>query len=325
MPSFAKAISEPGTCREGMIWLAGLLEAEGTFLRPPPSMPNCPIVCCRMTDRDVVERVAAMFGTRVLSIDKGRYRTEYAATLKGSRAVTLMSELKPMMGSRRQRAIDSALAAYSPPTRKLDFVKAEQIRRRHDGGETASALARSFAVTHPTVRAVLKRRIYNAPEQTRWREPASFLRVIPSLPGDLSLPEFLWLAGWLEGEGSFLAPPPSDPRRPRISGKSRDRDVVAEVGRLLRVSPSRTDVARTRKHGWSPTWGVQKAGLGAILIMRALEPIMGERRSAQILRALAAARAAQTEPGPHQSFWKKWRRWDSNPRLQPRGDRRLQV
>jgi hypothetical protein len=68
-------------------WLAGLLEGEGTFLRPPPSMPNCPIVACRMTDRDVVERVAACFGTKVVTIERGKYRTEYAATLKGAGAV----------------------------------------------------------------------------------------------------------------------------------------------------------------------------------------------------------------------------------------------
>jgi hypothetical protein len=78
-----------------LAWLAGLLEAEGTFLRPPPSMPNCPIVSCRMTDRDVVERAATMFGTAVIAIDKGKYRTEYAATLKGERAVAFMTELKP--------------------------------------------------------------------------------------------------------------------------------------------------------------------------------------------------------------------------------------
>jgi len=57
-----------------------------------------------MTDRDVVERVAKLFGTKVLAIDKGRYRTEYAATLKGSRAVAFMADIKPLMGSRRQRA-----------------------------------------------------------------------------------------------------------------------------------------------------------------------------------------------------------------------------
>jgi hypothetical protein len=50
-------------------WLTGLLEAEGTFLRPPPSSPRHPVIRCSMTDRDVVERVAAMFGTKVHTIE----------------------------------------------------------------------------------------------------------------------------------------------------------------------------------------------------------------------------------------------------------------
>lgn len=103
-----------------------------------------------MTDRDVVERVATEFGTAVMAIDKGKYRTEFAATLKGRRAVELMADIKPLMGERRQRAIDSALGCYRPPARKLDFKTAE---------ETPS-----------------------------WMSPQ----------------ELHWLAGWLEGEGSFM-------------------------------------------------------------------------------------------------------------------------
>lgn len=99
-----------------------------------------------MTDRDVVERVPQQFGTAVMAIDRGRYRTEFAASLKGEGAVEFMKDLKPLMGNRRQHAIDAPFAAIARPV-----------------GNSISRWLRKF--------------------------------------------EFLWLAGWLEGEGSFLAPP----------------------------------------------------------------------------------------------------------------------
>jgi hypothetical protein len=283
--SFANSLD--GDSR-GLVWLAGLLEAEGTFLKPPPSSPKGPIVSCRMTDRDVVERVAEMFGTRVVSIDKRPFRTEYAAVLKGSRAVLLMSDLRPMMGRRRGAAIDAAIRRFSPPARKLDFRKAEEIRHRHASGQSVSGLAESYGVARQTIHPILKRRIYRAPPPTRWRDTPEFLSELSSPPDGFSLPEFLWLAGWLEGEGSFVAPPPSDPGRPRIWGQTRDRDVVGEAGRLLEIKPlSHID---PRNPNWSRTWRVLKQGRRATVLMEALRPLMGQRRRYQIDRALRATR-----------------------------------
>jgi hypothetical protein len=108
-----------------------------------------------MTDMDVVELVAAAFGTSLQANDKGRYRTELAATIKGSRAAELMRALRPMMSARRQAAIDRALEGYSAPFRKLDFESAEEIRRRCAAGETVSSLARSFKVARQTVHQIL--------------------------------------------------------------------------------------------------------------------------------------------------------------------------
>ncbi len=44
-----------------------------------------------------------------------------------------------------------------------------------------------------------------------------------------------WLAGLLEGEGSFLAGPPSARNVPRVALEMTDRDVVARAARLLAV------------------------------------------------------------------------------------------
>jgi hypothetical protein len=45
--------------------------------------------------------------------------------------------------------------------------------------------------------------------------------------------ELAWLAGLLEGEGSFMPGPPSDPRMPIICLAMNDEDVMARVGRML--------------------------------------------------------------------------------------------
>lgn len=207
-----------------------------------------------MTDQDVVERVAKQFGPKVTAIDKGKYRTEFAATLKGERAAAFMTDIKPLVGTRRQQAIDAALSCYHRPTRKLDFETAEEIRQRFAVGESVSSLARAYNVTRQTIYPILTHCIYRAPSHRPWRTEAPMPAMIDS-PQWMSPWEIHWLAGWLEGEGSFLAPPPSDPGRPRISGVTKDRDVAIEVARLLRVKPCHDNSERIRSHGWSQPGG----------------------------------------------------------------------
>ncbi len=288
-----------------LVWLAGLLEAEGTFLKPPPSSPRLPIVACRMTDRDVVERVAGLLGRGVCANGKGRYRIEFATTIKGSTAVRLMTDMRPLMGTRRSQAIDTAIAAYVPPAHKLTFSMATEIRRRHATGESVSELARSHDVARSTIRPLLAGRIYREPASAPWRKPADWLPTTLAPPPGIAISDLLWLAGWLEGEGSFCAPPPSNPRRPRISGTCCDLDVITEVGRILGTAPTRVDIRRAHFHGWSPTWRILQAGLSAMLVMEAIRPLMGRRRTAQIGRALTRARKAQRLPGPHRAYWQK--------------------
>jgi hypothetical protein len=265
-------------------------------------MPNCPIVACRMTDRDVVEKVAALFGTAVMAIDKGRYRTEFAATLKGERAVMFMRDIKPLMGERRQEAIEAALHGYQPPARKLSFDVAEEIRRRAAGDESVASLARAYLVARQTIYPILDDRIYTAPPSRPWRD------CVPALPPKVETPPWMspaelhWLAGWLEGEGSFQAPPPSKPRCPRISVQAKDRDVVAEAGRLLQIKPT---LEKARREHWSPIWRVLLQGRRAVALMLTLESLMGKRRREQIQAAIAAtARASTTDrktPKPQHS------------------------
>ncbi len=92
-------------------WLAGLLEGEGCFGWYPKSCDM--LVQVGMTDRDVIERAAALMGTAF----RGPYRQKshqpiYQTAARGQTAVALMRELLPLMGERRQGRIRQSLADW---------------------------------------------------------------------------------------------------------------------------------------------------------------------------------------------------------------------
>jgi hypothetical protein len=113
-----------------LAWLAGLLEGEGYFgminNHVGGKVYRYPRVGVTMSDRDVVERVGAMFGLKVTAINPGPQSNlvTYRFTLTGARAAQLMVDLRPMLGTRRQAQIDSALSEYSRTTETC-------IRRSH--------------------------------------------------------------------------------------------------------------------------------------------------------------------------------------------------
>jgi len=100
--------------------------------------------------------------------------------------------------------------------------------------------------------------------------------------------EFYWLAGLLEGEGSFLAGPPSAPNSVRIELTMTDADVVARVAGLWHVAFNEVRRERCREMGWKPNFFVHLRGKRALELMERLLPLMGERRQGQIRRALAS-------------------------------------
>jgi transposase-like protein len=274
--------------RNQLAWLAGLLEAEGTFLKPPPS-DGRPRIVCYMGDEDVVERMAKATGTVAFGTTRAdRSREMFTALLKGYRAVLLMHDLLPLMGERRSRRIREIVGEFQPPVRKLSHAAAAEIRRQVKLGVSVSALSRQFGVSRPTIRQVREGSIYATDSAPRWRSGRSVVPPITVIPEGISPRELYWLAGWLDGEGSFCAPPPSDPRRARICGCTTDEDVGRAVARLLGVTPTYSHTESARAKGWSATWRALKRGTGAVQLMKALYPLMGIRRQAQIERALAA-------------------------------------
>lgn len=97
--------------------------------------------------------------------------------------------------------------------------------------------------------------------------------------------EFCWLAGLLEGEGSFQKPPPSDMKRPRIYLETTDEDVIRKVNALVNLNYYMTD-ANDDNPNWKPSFRTLIRGQKAITLMRQIYPLMGERRKNQIAIAL---------------------------------------
>lgn len=99
-----------------LYWLAGILEGEGTFMSGPPSRPHAPIVRISMTDRDVVERSAALLGRAVTPVRarKPHYKPPFITQLRGVEAVDLMLAMRPVLGPERTAQINGVLARWKP-------------------------------------------------------------------------------------------------------------------------------------------------------------------------------------------------------------------
>lgn len=111
--------------REEIIWLAGLLDGEGYFglMRCSNSKVEkdyfSPRVAVGMTDRDVIEHVATLFGTKVTS-HPGQHGGQriYRAAIYGEKARWVMNQVLPFMGERRSAKIAEVLAHPAAYKRK---------------------------------------------------------------------------------------------------------------------------------------------------------------------------------------------------------------
>lgn len=101
-------------------WLAGLLEGEGSFFMLTSHVGGkayrYPRIAVNMTDRDIIERVAALLCGSVYDIPATSIRPgmklQYRAQASGSNAAEWMVRLKPWLGARRAAKIDELLAEY---------------------------------------------------------------------------------------------------------------------------------------------------------------------------------------------------------------------
>jgi hypothetical protein len=140
---------------EDFFWLVGLLEGEGSFCKPSPSMnKNCSYITIQMTDLDVMQKVAGLLGASCHNGSKPKkshWKPVYIVRLKGKRAVELMIQMRPYMSVRRQSQIDAAVSAYTVPQRRLGYDDIQDIIRRGATNETQASIAKDYGLDRTTV------------------------------------------------------------------------------------------------------------------------------------------------------------------------------
>lgn len=128
-----------------------------------------------------------------------------------------------------------------------------------------------------------------------WLSWALVLAVLPVVPrsrrlvselGLLGLvvdKDLYWIAGLLEGEGSFIGSANRHGRPyPQITLAMTDRDVVEKAAAIMEAPSVKSSQYVNNRHGKLPMWRFTINGDPAIEWMEALEPIMGQRRHEQI-------------------------------------------
>jgi len=111
-----------------------------------------------------------------------------------------------------------------------------------------------------------------------------------------------WLAGMLEGEGTFGFYPRGDGRSPcpRVSMATTDEDVCVRVADLL---GGRVYRRKKLKHEQKPVFNTSVGGSRAAGWMMTLLPILGLRRRAKVVDSLRGWRAVRACPNRSPRNW----------------------
>jgi len=233
-----------------------------------------------MTDRDVVERVAKLWGRAVVPLSRcaANHRPRYVTTIKGSPAATLMQVVRPHLSSSRQTQVDAALATWHGRAARWDVAGARCSVR---------------GCARPMARRGLCKPHYDSWWKTTKRGLRSAFVPTAAPPtwsainaeGCADTCHVAWLAGLLEGEGCFTATPTNANTYPIISVEMCDKHVIDRVRSIL-GSPSVTSCDHANP-AWNEAFRTRVSGHAAASWMRILRPLMGQRRGAAIDAALA--------------------------------------
>jgi len=236
-----------------------------------------------MTDQDVVTRVAELFDRAVVPTRARRshHKRAFVTTIKGAAAARIMRALAPLMSPRRCRQIDRALRHQTVRTRS------------HSGRATCVVAACS---RRPKAKGLCKQHYHQWWKSIRRGRTPRVTPVDEELVTDGSElgwaaadaeSRSAWLAGLLEGEGSFFWATFGGRHYPRIQVTMSDRDVLERAMTLMPGSHMYVvNDSRSAQRGWSQVWMVRLNGAPAADTMKAVRRWMGSRRGADIDRVL---------------------------------------
>ena len=101
----------------------------------------------------------------------------------------------------------------------------------------------------------------------------------------MNINELYWLAGILEGEGSFYIRTLSGHRYPTVLVKMTDRDIINRVKDITNLGTICIKKTLNQNHKDCYQWQVAKTA-DAVAVMKLVLPLMGERRSQRIKELL---------------------------------------
>lgn len=101
---------------EQLHWLAGLLEAAGSFdvTRRAGTNYVYPRVRIHHSDEEIVARVAEGWGVKYFRIDNSPGLATFQAQISGAQALRAMFALQPLLGTKRRGQIESVVATVGP-------------------------------------------------------------------------------------------------------------------------------------------------------------------------------------------------------------------
>lgn len=129
---------------------------------------------------------------------------------------------------------------------------------------------------------------YEKERQRKKKIEAGWTPYVPTPLREMSDLELAWLAGLLEGEGTFGAYRSGASRKfqPVIAVHMTDLDVIEKVKDTTGLGGKIQEIRGTEK--WKPSWKWQaRERTQTLALMRKLKPLMGARRQAKIEEVLA--------------------------------------
>ena len=100
-------------------YVAGIIDGEGWIGTVKNRNTRLPCLQVRMTDQDVVQRVADAIGCSVQRTTRGaaHHQPLYQIDVRGAKALDLLDNLYPLLGARRRARIDPLKKELTPVVR----------------------------------------------------------------------------------------------------------------------------------------------------------------------------------------------------------------
>jgi transposase len=258
-----------------VLWMAGILEGEGYFGYTGKS-PRCNL---HMTDEDTIQKFSNLIEQKykLIKHKNPKWKNAFKISLTSSKAIELMNIILPYMGKRRSEKIKEVLKIYETKKRKChNDVELEYLIELKQT-QSYRKIAKLYGVTHRAIMDWIKNE--KIPKDKKYFK----------LINDDSYDKIYYIAGLLEGEGSFLKSPPSEKKSPRISIMMTDEDIISNYSNYFNVNYSSWQNKKKDENGnfkYKKVYISIIKGNYAIEIMKEIQCLMSKRRKIQITEAI---------------------------------------